>query len=554
MTSTVAPPVTEVSAVLEPVPRVPGRPLAGTCRLFLLVLRRDRVRLVLWVGGIVALVLISAGSVSGLYETPEELAGYAAIVNDNAAMIVQAGPGYGLESPTVGAVFMNETSVWTIIGVALMSIFMITRHTRAEEESERAELVRSAPVGRQAGATAAVAGVALANMAVAAGVAVGLVLYGYEGVGSVAFASSLFGAGMVFAAITLVTAQLASSPRAATGLAVVVLGASFVLRAVGDVTENGMSWLSPIGWAQGIRAYAGERWWVLLVCAGASVGLFLMAGVLAGHRDFGSGLFTERAGRADAKPALASPLALAVRIQRASILGWAVGVAVLGFFYGVVADQAERMLEENPEIADYLALVGQASITDVFLALSVLMSGLLAAGFVASSVLRLRTEETAGRADPILATSSSRTSWVSSHLVVALVGAVVVVLAGGVATGLGAAASIGDAALVPELLVAGLVMSPAVTAVGAVAFALYAFLPRWSLLAWVAVVVVVVVGLLGPVLNLPQWAMDVSPFEHVPAMPAESFSALPIVVLALVTAALVAVGLVGFRGRDVDAT
>jgi len=123
-----------------------------------------------------------------------------------------------------------------------------------------------------------------------------------------------------------------------------------------------------------------------------------------------------------------------------------------------------------------------------------------------------------------------------------------------VGTGLGAAASIGDSGLVPELLVAGLVVSPAVTAVGAFAFALYAFLPRWSLLAWIAVVVVVVVGLLGPVLNLPQWVMDVSPFEHVPSMPAESFSALPIVMLTLATAVLVAAGLAGFRRRDVDVT
>ncbi len=506
----------------------------------------------LWVVGIVALVVISAGSVSDLYSTPEQLAGYASIANDNAAMIVQAGPGYGLEDPTVGAVMMNETALWTIIGVALMSIFMITRHTRAEEESERAELVRSAPVGRQAGATAAVAAVALANVAVALGVVVGLVLYGFDGVGSVAFASSLVGAGMVFAGITLVMAQVASSSRAATGLAVVVLGVSFVVRAVGDVTGNGMSWLSPIGWAQGIRAFAGERWWVLLLCAVATVGLLVLAGVLAGHRDFGSGLFTEREGRASAKPGLASPLALAWRLQRAPILGWVVGVAVLGLFYGVVADQAERMLEENPEIADYLALVGQASITDVFLATSILMAGLLASGFVVASVLRLRTEETAGRADPILATSSSRTSWVSSHLVVALGGAVVVTLAGGVATGLGAAASIGDGGLVTELVAASLVASAAVVAVGGFAFALYALAPRWSLLAWLAVVVAAVVGLLGPVLNLPQWAMDVSPFEHVPAMPAEAFSALPVVVLVLVTAALVAAGLAGFRRRDVD--
>jgi ABC-2 type transport system permease protein len=537
-----------------PVEPLPGRDVAlgGTGRLLGLVLRRDRLRLVLWVLGIVVLVGVSAGSVEGLYDTPEDLAGYAAIVEDNAAMIIQAGPGYGLESPTVGAVLMNETSLWAIIGVALMSIFMTVRHTRAEEESERAELLRSGPVGRYAGATAAVLGVAMANVAVAVGVVAVLVLYGFEASGSVAFGAALVGAGMVFCGVALVTAQVAASSRAALGLAVVVLGLSFVVRAVGDVAENGLSWLSPIGVAQGIRAFADERWWVLAVPVLSALALFALAGVLAGHRDFGGGLLVERAGRAEARPSLASPLALSWRLQRASILGWAAGVAVLGFFYGFVADQAEKMLEENPEIADYLALVGQASITDVFLATSILMAGLLASGFTIAAVLRMRSEETAGRADPVLATPVSRGAWAAGHLGVVLAGAAIVMVAGGAATGLGAAVSIGGATYVTELVGAALAMLPAVTVLGALAFLLVALVPRWSLLAWAGLVVVSVVGLLGPVLGLPDWSFNLSPFDHVPAVPAEAFTVLPVALLASVTVVLVAVGLVGLRHRDLD--
>lgn len=94
-------------------------------------------------------------------------------------------------------------------------------------------------------------------------------------------------------------------------------------------------------------------------------------------------------------------------------------MALLGFFYGIVADQAESILENNPEMADFLAMLGTGSITDAFLATSMLMMGLVATGYTVSAVLRLRTEETAGRADLILTTPASRRAWMSSHLLLA---------------------------------------------------------------------------------------------------------------------------------------
>jgi ABC-2 type transport system permease protein len=535
-----------------PGPPSAGRPVRGTGTLLRLTLRRDRLRILLWTLGIAGLVISSAASVVGLYDTPESLAGYAALVDDNPAMIVQAGPGYGLsEDPTVGAVVMNELAIWTIIVVALMSAFMVSRHTRAEEESERAELLRSTPLGRHAAGTATMIAVLGTNLLVAATVVLSLVATGLDVVGSVAFGAALVGAGMVFAAITLVAAQIASSSRAATGLAMVALGLSFVLRAVGDVGDGTLSWFSPVGWAQAIRAFAGERWWVLLLPAVATVALVGVAIVLAGHRDFGSGLVPQRVGRESAPRSLSGPFGLALRLQRSQVLGWSAGVVALGFFYGVVADQAEQMLEDNPELEDFFAQLGQGSVTDAFLSVAILMVGLLAGGFLVATVLRLRTEESAGRADPVLATPTSRTRWAGAHVVAALLGMLVVSAAGGAATGLGAALSMGEPGRVAQLTGAALAMSAATAVMGGVAFLLCGVAPRWHLLAWAFLAVPVVIGVLGNALDLPDWALGVSPYDHVPAMPAAAFTALPVVLLVAVAAALFTVGLLGLRRRDV---
>ncbi|MCP4435828.1 MAG: hypothetical protein GY812_10105 [Actinomycetia bacterium] len=525
--------------------------IRGWTWLLALVLRRDRVRLLVWAGAVGALVLVSASSIEGLYSTPDKLATYSQLAEGNAAVIVQAGPGYGLEQPTVGAVLMNEISIWTLILVSLMSIFMITRHTRAEEESDRAEILRATPVGRYAGAVAAMAGVLIANMATSLVVAGGLLLSGFEAGGSVAFALSLSGCGIFFAGVALVTGQVASSSRAATGLALIVLGVSFVLRAIGDVGNGVLSWLSPLHWGQAIRAFAGERWWVLVLPIVGAFALGWLSVVLAGHRDFGAGMVPQRPGDPAAGPMLSTPFGLAMRLQRGAVLGWLAGIVVIGVFYGVITDEVEQMVRDNPDMEAFFTQADVGSITDSFLATAAMMLGLLVSGYVVSGVLRLRTEEANVRADPILATPTSRARWAGSHLLVAAMGMLVLLAAGGFGVGVGAAAVTGDSSRVLQMVGAALVVAPAVAVIGALAYALFAFVPHWSMLAWVGVALVVVVGLLGEALNLPDWARELSPFQHVPPVPGSALTAGPLVALTAIVAALVLVAMAGLVRRDI---
>lgn len=73
------------------------------------------------------------------------------------------------------------------------------------------------------------------------------------------------------------------------------------------------------------------------------------------------------------------------------------------------------------------------------------------------------------------------------------------------------------------------------------------------MLAWTAVAWVVLVGLLGPLLELPEWATRLSPFGWVPAVPAEPADPVPLVGLTLLAAALFALALAGFCRRDLEA-
>ena len=440
---------------------------------------------------------------------------------------------------------MNETLLYTFIAIALMCIFLLIRHTRAEEETDRAELVRAASVGRLATLAAACVWVAIVNVVVTAGIVLSFLAFGLSTTGTIAFGLVACGTGLLFIGVAAMTAQIASSARAATAGASAVLGVSFVLRAVGDLGTGWMTWLSPLGWAQSIRAFADERWWVLVPMGVTSVGLVAGGVLLSAERDLGAGLLKQRPGPAEAHHRLATPLTMAARLQRTSLISWTLGVAFIGFFFGIVADLAEELLE-NEAIAEFYDQAAMGTPTEAFLSTAVLIVGLLTSGFTVSTVLRLRSEEVAGRAGAVMATPVSRRRWPMSYLTVSVVGTVAVMAISGIAIGAGSALKLGDTTQMLPVLGAALAIVPALLVLAAVAVALVGVNPRLSALAWAGVAVSVTVGLLSETLNLPQWCRDLSPFEHVPALPAASFDIVPVAILLAVAAGVTACGLVAW--------
>lgn len=523
---------------------------AGTGTLLRLALRRDRVRLPVWVAGISGLVFAQVASLKGLYPDGEGLAEAAALVEDNPAFIAMTGPARAVE--TLGGRTAWEILLFAAVVVALMNIFLVTRHTRAEEESGRAELLRATVVGRHAALTATLAAALVVDAALTLILALGLVAFGLPLAGSAAMAIGLGLTGLVFAAVAAVTGQVTESGRAASGMAGAVLGGSYVLRAVGDVGTGTLSWLSPLGWVQSVQPYAGERWWVLALPAGAAVALLGVARALEDRRDHGAGLVPTRPGPARAGAWAGSPVGLALRLQRGAIVAWSSGLLLTGVAYGAVADDVEDLASDTPAFEDIIAQ-GGGDIVSGFLATAALMLALIGAGGALQVVLRARSEELAGRAEPLLATATSRDAWLGAQLVTALVATLAILVAAGLGMGVAYALAVGEADQVPRLVGALLVQAPAVLVLVGVAAALFGAVPRATSAAWAALAVCLVVGLFGELLQLPAPLRGLSPFHHLPLVPVEPVTAAPLALLVALAVALAAVGLRGLRRRDLHA-
>jgi ABC-2 type transport system permease protein len=527
----------------------------GTGALVRLVLRRDRVVLPLWVVVLGSLPIFYASATMSLFPTAAERATYAQGLRDTPAELALVGPVFG---SSAGAL-----SVWRsgflLVLLALASALTVVRHTRVEEEAGRRELLGATVVGRQAPLTAALLVTLAADLAVGAIAAAGLPAVGIVGAGNIVFGLGLAVCGLTFAGVAAVTAQMFETAAAARGAALATLGGAFLLRAVGDAVGGSagsrlswLSWLSPIGWVQRTRPYAGERWWILLLPLVLAIVLLAAAQRLTEHRDVGGGLFASRPGPARAAASLRSALALAWRLHARALLGWTVGFAVMGLVLGAAANSVDEQFGTNQRLTDLLArLGGNGAMTDAFLASAFAIMAFAAAGYTVSATLRLRAEETALRAEPLLATGVRRLGWAASHLVFAFGGAAFVVLITGLSAGLAVATSTGDAGEVLRLVGAALAQLPAVWVLTGLAVALVGLAPRWSSAAWGALAVFLLLGQIGEVLDLDPRLLDVSPFTHVPKLPGGHFSATPLFWLLGVAIALSLAGLAGLRRRDI---
>jgi len=523
--------------------------LTGTGTLVRLILRRDRVRLPVWVLAILGVVFASAAAVQSTYTTPTEINSYATTMGNSAAAIAMSGPPTALN--TIAGITIYEINVTAMIAVALMAIFLVVRHTRAEEEAGRTELLRSTVVGRHAPAAAALLVVGSATVLVGAGLTLILLGQGLPTSGAVLYGASIGALGLTFTAIGACAAQVTEHPRGALGIAAGFLGVTFVLRAVGDVRDGAASWASPLGWMQAARPFGDERWWPLLLLLVFAAGVLALAAELTTHRDLGAGLVAARPGPAQASPGLLSAVGLATRLQRGSVIGWTTGMLLGGLSFGSFGREITAMVEENPELAEAFAQAGTADLVDAFFATALVILAIIAAGFTVSSALRLRSEEASGRVEPLLATGLSRTRWLAGNLLVTVVGTVVVIAAAGLGTGLAHGLATDDLSQVPRLLGDMMVFTPGVLVLGGLGVLLFGWAPRASAVTWAGLAVCFVVGWLGALLELPQWAKNLSPLTHVPDVPVESVTAGPLLALTAVAVAMAGAGLLGLRRRDV---
>lgn len=525
---------------------------AGTGTLTRLILRRDRVRLPIWVLGLaafcVALVPVFAELLVG--ETDGRVM---AAMMENPAMVAIVGPVYGAENYTTGASYGNMMLVFSVMIAGVMSIFLVARHTRQDEEQGRMEVIRSLPVGRLAGLASTLLVALVANALLALFTGVGLYVLREDGMGlsgCLLFGAALGVIGLFFAAATAVFCQCTANNRTALGLSLGLLFVLYMLRAAGDMGTEVLSLLSPLGLILRIQSFVNDYWWPAWVVLGLSLALAALAFALARVRDLGRGLVPEKPGRRHASRLLNSPFGLAGKLLRTSIIVWGITIFVLAAMYGSVFGELESFIDSNDMLKMIFAQTPGFTLTEQFISLMMVIMTMIAAIPLLSFAGRVAGEEKNGHTEHLLGRAVSRPAQMAAWLLPAFIMSVVLQLLSALGFW-----SVGSMVLdtTPSLgtfLVSAFSYLPALWVLLGFSMALTAFAPNLVALcyAWLGYTFFSIY--LGTIAGLPDWLKKLTPFGYIPQYPLEELELLPLAVLTAIAAALAAVGFIGYRRRD----
>jgi ABC-2 type transport system permease protein len=523
--------------------------MGAIMRLALAQARRDRWQLCVWVLGISVLGFAAAGAVGSEFGSEADRAGIIAVAAASPAFLFLRGLPDGTG---IGAVVFFQSYSFTAVLAGLMGTFLVIRHTRAEEESGRAELLGSSPIARSAPLAATLLLGVAANVLLSVFTAAGFAAAGLPAAGSAVAGFAVGAAGIFFVAAAAVLGQFLSSGRGANGAAAALVGLAYLLRGIGDALGTpedslmrvGSAWpslLSPIGWGQRSRPFTAADPLPLLVPAAAAALLAVLALLIRQRRDLGASLLPDRAGRARSSAAGRTLAGLAWRLQRSTLAGWAVAGAALGTLAGTLGPVVSETVAGNPSLAGLIARLvpgSRADVADVFSTALLGMAGVLGAAAGVQAMLRMRAEEAEARAELLLAAPEPRARWLAANLAVAAFSAMAVSAAAGTATEIALAATGTTSGSGGTMVLAALAHVPAALVFTAAAALVFAAAPRLSVpLGWGLLTAGLILGQFGELLRLPAWLQNLSPFRHSPALPVENLDITGITALFLLAGA-----------------
>lgn len=511
---------------------MPGLPRAAPARrapalaLARRAFRDARVRTISFVYLFALFAYIQPVGYRDAYPTIAERTDFARSFADNKAVRLFYGEPHDLLS-------VSGYTAWRVGGTlaifaAIFGLFAAVRALRTEEDTGRQELVLAGIVARHTAYLSSIAAIAAGTVLLWAGESAGFIVAGLPTGGSMYLALATVSVVPVCAGAGALASQLAPTRRMALELGGALIGVWFLLRVIAD-TASGVTWLrwiTPLGWAEQLRPFAGEQPLVLLLPAASAVLLLWLAARISAGRDVGTGVLPARDSAEPRLGLLSSPLAQAFRSERSSLIVWLTSVGAFAYILGVVAKSSSSAgISKN--LNRELGKLGTGSIITPtgYLGFTFIFFVLVISVFMCAQIGMARHEEAEQRLETLLSLPVARWRWLAGRLALAACGAVAISLTAGLLAWVGAESG-GAGIPLGKMIEAGANCLPVALLFGGFAALAYAIVPRASsAIAYGLLTVAFLWDLVGSLLSVPEWLIELTPFRHIGLVPAQPFRA-----------------------------
>ncbi len=526
----------------------------NTIKLTVFFLRRDRIKIPIWIISISVFTVVIAAAITNLFGDLEELQAIGTMM-ENPAMVSMFGPAYGIENYHYGAAMTNMMLIMTAVITGVMGIMIVATHTRGDEEEGRLEMIRSLPVGRAATLAATFISMFLTFLLLSLIIGFGLFALNIESMdfnGSMLYGFGIGMTGFIFSAITAVFAQLTQNHRGTLAYPFAILGIGYVIRGIGDIGFEPLAWITPLKWISYTQAFVNNIWWPIFLTTFVGLLLFGLAFYLSSLRDLDAGFIAVKPGKEKASKYLNSPFALAIKISKTLIFGWLIAVFILGISYGSIFGDVEMFLESNDIYQQILPNIPGVSLTEQFLGVIIVVCAIASTIPGLLVILKLNSEEKKKRLEVILSTETPRYKIITHYLILAFLLTFISLLFTGIGLWLAIYSVMENPIALGTIIQGVLLFLPASLVMIGLATTLIGHLPKLANITWYYLIIAFFFVYLGNLLNLPEWIINLSVFAYIPQVPIESINYFTLTVLTLLSLSLISYGVYGYQKRDIQ--
>lgn len=527
----------------------------GTGHLIKIIAQGARLQIIAWVLGIVIVSIAVASSYQSVYQNPNDKQAFA-MTMQNPAMVAMLGPGYEVEEylVTTGTQFAHEMLLFSVIAVAIMNILLVGSATRTDEETGRIEVIRSLPVGRLAYLAACLIVVGIVNVVLILLVCLGIYVLNIDGVtfeSALLYGANLGAGGFIFGAVTAMFAQLSETSRGTMGLAFGALITAYIIRAVGDVGNENLALVSPLGWLLRSAVFIDNYWWPIVTSIFFTIILVFITFYLNSIRDLGSGFLPSGKGKTNASSFKKTTFGLILHLQKVKIMGWGIAIFALGAVFGAVMGDMELYFKNHEFIQMMLAQMGNFSITEQFISMLISIMSLISLIPVIMTILKLKSEENHSRTEHFYSRSISRNTVLGSITLMAVIESIFYLLLLVLGLWLGAMTMMEEPVSFSTVLQSALVYLPAIWFMIGITILLVGVAPKLTSIIWLYYAFCYIVAYVGGMLNFPNWLLNLSVFESIPKLPGEEINLISLIMIMTMSCAILLVGFYGYKKRDI---
>lgn len=523
----------------------------NTKKLFYTILSKDKIKITVWILSISGFVVGVSHAYPALFPNPDELVGLAEAMK-NPMMVAMFGPVYDPNNYTTAQALGNQMLIFSMLFSAVMSIFIVSSFTRKDEEEGMLELIQSLPVGRLSHTLATGIIIVGMNLFLALLIGFGLALVPEESItflGSMTFGLSIAAAGILVASIVLIMAQLFENNRTVMGFSFLVLGIMYILRGMGDLSDNLLIWIIPFNWPARVEVYINNYNYLNVLTVLLSLGLFIIAFYLNARRDLESGLIAPKKGRESATRLLKTPTGLVLRLLRPGMIAWVITLFVLGLTYGSIFGDLDTFIEGSDIFEDMLP-GGAFSLNVQFMSIIMMVVAIISGIGPIMFLNRLASEEKKNHTEHIYTKSVSRTKLLAIFTVIATISSVVLLFFGALGMISGIVASMETPIESSLIFQAGYAYLPALLFMIALSVLTIGFLPDKTGVIWVYFGYAFFSVYMGNVIGLPDVFKKLTPFGYIDQLPIENFRILPSLIMVILAGVMTFAGFIGYKLRD----